>query len=219
MTTDVPSRRLREVRVAEADDAFGARLERALLDLAARRRATDVERAHRELRARLADRLGGDDADRLADVDPVAASEVAAVALRADAALGLAGEHRADDDLFDARFLDLLDAWLRRARCCAATRTSPVSGSTTSSSDDAAEDAVAERLDDFAGFFELGHADAVERAAVELGDDRVLRDVDETTREVTGVRRLERGVGEALTSAVRRDEVLRAPRDLRGSSP
>ena len=51
-----------------------------LLDLAARRRTTDVERAHRELRARLADRLSGDDADRLADVDPVAAREVAAVA-------------------------------------------------------------------------------------------------------------------------------------------
>ena len=47
-----------EVRAADAHDAFGARLERALLDLAARRRATDVERAHRELRARLADRLG-----------------------------------------------------------------------------------------------------------------------------------------------------------------
>ena len=56
----------------------------------------------------------------------------------------------------------------------------------------------------------LADADAVERAAVELGDDGVLRDVDETAREVTGVRRLERGVGEALTSAVRRDEVLRA---------
>ena len=90
----------------------------------------------------------------------------------------------------------------------AATMTSPVSGSTTSSSVDAAEDAVAEGLDDFAGVLELRHADAVERSAVELGDDGVLRDVDETTREVTGVRRLERGVREALTSAVRRDEVL-----------
>ena len=51
-------------------------------------------------------------------------------------------------------------------------------------------------------------ADAVERSAVELGDDGVLRHVDETTREVTGVRRLERGVRETLTRAVRRDEVL-----------
>ena len=97
----------------------------------------------------------------------------------------------------------------------AATMTSPVSGSTTSSRDDAAEDAVAERLDDLAGVLELGDADAVERPAVELGDDGVLRDVDETAREVTGVRRLERGVREALTSAVRRDEVLENVRPSR----
>ena len=73
---------------------------------------------------------------------------------------------------------------------------------------DAPEDAVAERLDDLAGVFELGDANAVERPAVELGDDGVLRDVDETAREVPGVRRLERGIGETLTGAVRRDEVL-----------
>ena len=73
---------------------------------------------------------------------------------------------------------------------------------------DAAEDAVAERLDDLARVFELRDADAVERAAVELGDDRVLRDVDEAPGEVPGVRRLERRVGEALARAVRRDEVL-----------
>ena len=73
---------------------------------------------------------------------------------------------------------------------------------------DAAEDTVAERLDDLAGVLELGDTDAVERSAVELGDDGVLRDVDETAREVTGVRRLQRGVREALTSAVGRDEVL-----------
>ena len=80
MTLTVPSRLRGEVRVADADEAFVARFERALLDLAARRRSTDVERAHRELRARLADRLAGDDTDRFADVDLVAASEVATVA-------------------------------------------------------------------------------------------------------------------------------------------
>src|SRR5437762_10634898 len=36
----------------------------------------------------------------------------------------------------------------------------------------------------------------------------VLRDVDETAREIARVRGLERRVGEALTSAVRRDEVV-----------
>ena len=44
--------------------------------------AADVERPHRQLRAGLADRLRGDDADRLADVDHVPARQVAAVAQR-----------------------------------------------------------------------------------------------------------------------------------------
>src|SRR5690606_37281038 len=56
------------LRVAQTYGAFGAGLERALLDLAARRRATDVEGPHRELRAGLADRLRRDDADGLTDV-------------------------------------------------------------------------------------------------------------------------------------------------------
>ncbi len=44
--------------------------------------AADVERTHRELRARFADRLRGDDADSFTDVDARAASEVATVAGR-----------------------------------------------------------------------------------------------------------------------------------------
>src|SRR5690606_22067966 len=73
---------------------------------------------------------------------------------------------------------------------------------------DATEDALPERRHDLAALFELRHPDAVERLAVVLGDDRVLRHVDETTGQITRVRRLERGVREALTRTVRRDEVL-----------
>ena len=47
--------------------------------------AAGVERPHRQLRARLADRLRGDDADRLADADQLAGGQVAAVAGAADA--------------------------------------------------------------------------------------------------------------------------------------
>jgi hypothetical protein len=62
---------------------------------------TDVEGAHRQLGAGLTDRLGGDDADRLADVDELAGGQRAAVAQRAGADLAVAGEHRADPDLVD----------------------------------------------------------------------------------------------------------------------
>src|SRR6185436_20804864 len=98
---------LGEVGVVEAHDALRLHLERTLLDLAARRRAADVEGPHRELSAGLTDRLSGDDADRFTDVHLVPAREVAPVAHAAHAALGLAGEHRPNHDLFDARFLDL----------------------------------------------------------------------------------------------------------------
>ena len=63
--------------------------------------AAGMERPHRQLRAGLADRLGGDDADRLADADHLAGRQVAAVARPADAVAGLAGQRRADEDLVD----------------------------------------------------------------------------------------------------------------------
>ena len=45
-------------------------------------------------------------------------------------------------------------------------------------------------------------------AAIDLADDDVLRDVDQTTGQVTRVCRTQRGVGQTLTGAVRGDEVL-----------
>ena len=97
----------RDVLVLDLDLPFEIRLDEGLLrDL---RRAADMERAHGELRARLADRLGRDHADRLAHVDRRAAREIASVAGAADAGLGLAGEHRADAHLLDAGLVDHLD--------------------------------------------------------------------------------------------------------------
>ncbi len=71
-----------------------------------------VERPHGELRARLADRLRGDDADRLADLDQASGGQVAPVAHAADALAGLAGH--------DAAHLD--PAELGRARDDASRR-------------------------------------------------------------------------------------------------
>ena len=70
-------------------------------------RAADVERPHRELRARLADDLGGDDADGHAFFDQRAGRQVHAVARAADAQRGFAGHRAADLDLLQAQLLDL----------------------------------------------------------------------------------------------------------------
>ena len=42
---------------------------------------------------------------------------------------------------------------------------------------------------DLAGLFQLGDADAVEGAAVELGDHRILSDVDQPAGQVGNLRR------------------------------
>ena len=46
------------------------------------------------------------------------------------------------------------------------------------------------------------------RAAIDVRDHQILRNVDETSGQVTGVRRLQRGIRQTFTRTVRRDEVL-----------
>src|SRR5690606_35478021 len=79
----------------EARHAVGFRLDLRGLR-GTRSRAADVESPHRELRARLADRLRGDHAHRLADVYQRTAIQVAAVALGVQAPARLAGQRRTD---------------------------------------------------------------------------------------------------------------------------
>ena len=50
--------------------------------------------------------------------------------------------------------------------------------------------------------------DTTERTTVFLVDDDIVRYIDETTCEVTGIGRLQSGIGKTLTGTVRRDEVL-----------
>src|SRR5512138_529295 len=170
-------------------------------------RATDVERTHRELRAGLADRLCRDDANGFAQVDAMTAREVTSVALCAHAVARLTRDRRANLDLIDAFLLELLhqllvdqDARFDYDRIAARTHHILCH--------DAPENALAETLNDIAAFDDRAHRETVRRAAILFCDDEVLRDVDETTGEITRVRGLQRGVGETFTGAVRRDEVL-----------
>ena len=68
--------------------------------------AADVERAHRELGARLADGLCSDDPNRLAQLDGKPGGQVASVALGANSSFGFAGERRADLELLETDLLE-----------------------------------------------------------------------------------------------------------------
>ena len=80
----LPSSLVDEVDADVLDLAVALGLDVLLLD-AAGGDAADVEGPHRELGARLADRLGGDDADGHALLDELAGGQVHAVAAPADA--------------------------------------------------------------------------------------------------------------------------------------
>src|SRR5947209_4952958 len=171
-----------------------------------------VERPHRQLRARLADRLRGDDADRVADLRHLPGREERAVARLAHTRLSLALEHRAHrddealgglaellDDLAQARDRDLL-APLGDERLAGLARRERL---VDVGREHAGGDALVEPFR-----VEEGQLDEVLRLAVLLADDHVLRDVDETPRQIARVGRAERRVGQTLAGAVRRGEVL-----------
>ena len=197
--------RLDRLQSDEAHRAVVLGIEARLLG-DSRCRTADVEGTHRELRSRLADRLRGDDAGSFAEFDQPSGSQVAAVAHDADAALRFASEHRTDFHPLDSRSLN---------------RSREFFGDFVVDVDDhvavvvfdllernAAHNAVAQRLDNFAGFDDTLDVNAVHGAAIVFADDDVLRHVDQTPREVAGIRRLERGIGQTLAGAVGRDEVF-----------
>src|SRR5581483_10381645 len=190
--------------VLDGDLALEVRLdERLLVDL---RRTADVERAHGQLRAGLADRLRRDDADRFAVIDRRAAGQIAAIALAADAVDEFAGQRRADLHLADTGLVDGLDVRLLHQRAAlddhlARSILDVVAG-------DATEDTRAERGYHGAGVDDGAHLDAELGTAVIGGDDAVLRDVDQTAGQVAGVRGLQRGIRQSLAGAVGRVEVF-----------
>ena len=90
--------------------------------------AAGVEGAHGQLRARLADRLGGDDADRLADVHQVTARQVASVAASNTPNGGRAGDGRTHLHRPDAGVLSSRSTSHRPGGCCASRSDVVVAG-------------------------------------------------------------------------------------------
>ena len=169
--------------------------------------AADVERPHRQLRARLADALGGDDADGHAFFDQRAGRQVHAVAQAADAERRVAGHRAADLDLVQAQLFDLAGDVGRDHLVFAddhfvGDRVDDVGAA------DAAADRVGQADFDLLAAVDDALGDALRRAAVVHRDDDVLGDVGQLAGQVTRVGRLQGRIGQTLAGTVRRAEVL-----------
>ena len=190
------------------DTLGGARLEqlddtRQTLGDVVTGHTTGVEGTHRQLGAGLTDRLGRDDADRLADVDELAGRQRAAVAQRAGADLGVAGEDRADLHRVDAGREERADDDVPEVDAGLGEHLAVLDdvlgerAGVDRGLDVVVHRAVAGALVDRRD----RHRQAAVGAAVVLADDDVLRHVDETTGEVARVGGTQRGVRQALARA------------------
>ena len=166
-----------------------------------------MERAERQLCARLTDGLCRNHADGLTLLHHATGGKVAAIALHADTLARLAGEHRAD---LHALNLGLLDGLGQR-----------LGNLLTGGHDDIArlgidhivyrhttEDALREAGDNLIAILQGCADESAQCAAVLLVDNHVVRYIDESAGQVCGVGRLHGRVGQALTGAVGGDEVL-----------
>src|SRR5690606_12780060 len=145
----------------------------------ARGGAADVERAHGELGARLADRLRGDHAHGLAQVHQVPAPEVAPVALAAHAVAGFARHRRAHQHLVDVALLEHAHQALVDDGAVGHDDLVLVRGIVDVADDHAPENPVAQRDHDLAALDQRRLGDAGSGAAVLLGHDQVLAHVDQ----------------------------------------
>jgi len=145
----------------------------ARLLAAAGRGAAVVEGAHGQLGPWFADGLGCDDTHRLADLHHASGGEHAPVAQLADPALCLAGEHRADAHPLDAGLLDVVGDDLRDLGVHGANE-GALDGVVDVLRGDAADDAVAQRLENLAALGDGSDLDAPLRPAVHLDHDHVL---------------------------------------------
>src|SRR5690606_38954012 len=75
--------------------------------------------------------------------------------------------------------------------------------------DDSTQNALTERLNHVATFNVRRHVQPLLGTAIDLGNNQILRHVNKTTSQVAGVRGLQCGIRQTLTSTVRGNEVLK----------
>ena len=167
-----------------------------------------MEGAHRQLSAGLTDGLGGNDAHGLAHFSHDSAGKVDAVAFLANTALGFTRQHRAELDPFDTCIVNCAGVGLVNNLTGFAKVFVRVHRVDDVLSGCSANQAVLELDDLVLALIDSQAPDTVGGSAVQLPDDNVLGHIHQFPGQVSGVGGLERGVGQALSRAVRRDEVV-----------
>ena len=168
--------------------------------------AADVEGSHRQLRARLADRLGSDNSHRHAFLDQVAGGQIHTVTRPAHPQRRLASHGTANQDLIHSQLLDFASAFPGDHLILTDDDFTGDGGDVVSA--DPAANPFAQGTFNFFALVDDALGDSQRRAAVVHGDHDVLGDVGQLAGQITGVGGFESGVRQALAGAVGRAEIF-----------
>ncbi len=160
-----------------------------------------------QLCTRLTDGLCGNNTDGLTLLNHAAGGQIAAITLHADAMLALTSEDGTNFNTLNRRGFNFgghrLGDFLTGCNDeLAGSGMDDVMNRHTS------ENALAKRRNDFIAILKGGADKTAECTAIFLGNDDIVRDIHQTTRQITGVGRLKGGISKTLTGTVGGDEVL-----------
>ena len=194
------------LHVAELDATFVFHLD-AGFSSRTRCRTTDVERTHGQLCTRFTDGLCRDNTDCFTFIDDVATRQVTTVAVRTYTKVGVTRYNRTyfnrvDRVLFQQVTPLFVQQRVARNKDISSTRLQNVFSSYTT------QYAIAQRLFNVTTLDNRSHHDTFMGTTIVFGNHQVLRHVNQTTSQVTGVRRFQCGIRQTFTSTVGGDEVL-----------
>ena len=177
---------------------------------AAARNTAGVERSHRQLRTGFAYRLCRDDSDGFADVYGLGGCKVFTVASCADTVFAAAAENGTNLNSCNARRGNSLRVRFGHRSFAVFCNYNFACGRVNYVvNGESAEKSCFKRLDLFVSLADFGNPNARRRAAVVVSDDNVLRNIDKSSCQVTGVCGTERRVRLTFTRTSRRDEVFK----------
>ena len=172
-----------------------------------RRRSTNMESTHRQLRSWLTDGLCGNNADSLTNINQMTTTKIAPITKGTDPIARIAGNRTPNQDFINPKIFQLRDPILvnhcaPRNQYFVLIRIHDIFCYRTS------EHPVTQRFYHVAAFDDRSHKQTFFCSTIHLSYNKILGDINQSTSQVTRVCSLERSVRETLTSTMGRNKIL-----------
>ena len=157
------------------------------------RGSTNMEGSHRQLRARLTYRLRCNNTHRFTNLNPLKRCHVATVTLNTNTLFRLTGQAGTHFNFFNTGIFNsgnrvFLDQTIGFRQNVSSERIDHIFKNSSP------QNSFTQRLNNFAGLNQRNSIDAFQCATIFLLNNHVLRNINQTTREVTGICGFERGI-------------------------